>query len=161
MPSTRSVVEGGVAPEFPEEIGGECDEKHDEGVLVLWTVAPSKINADVAEAGGDGKAIGVDVRGDGEASQDRKTNDRPEGIHTLACGGEHHAPIGEDRGAEVESAAELEGDIAEFEEGVRERFSAERGDRFGHEKVPAETEEAEGEEPEGREQKDGGEAEDG
>ncbi len=40
----------------------------------MWAVAPSKINADVAEAGGDGKAIRVDVRGDGEASQDRKTN---------------------------------------------------------------------------------------
>ena len=51
--------------ELPEEVGGQGEEEDYEGVFVLGGGAEGEVYADVAEAGWDGEAVGLDVGGRG------------------------------------------------------------------------------------------------
>ena len=73
--------------------------------------AQGEVYADVSQAGGDGEAVGLDLRGGGEDGEDGQTKDRPDSFRSLPDGHENHAPADEGGSGQVEGSVELEIDV--------------------------------------------------
>ncbi len=80
--------------------------------------AEGEVYADVSEAGGDGEAVRLDMRGGGEESEEGKAEDGPECFQSLPGRCEAHPPADEDGRAQVEGAVKLEVNVAWVEEAV-------------------------------------------